>query len=111
VIDFNSTTLGVVYPNVALLGTDDATTVINPQGGSIVAATVVYNTNTTHNGLITDIYPGIYVWNGTEWVVHYKKRQCELHNQTAVPRTEAKFAGGYRDVSGLGISDANTYTA
>lgn len=110
-IDFNSTTLGVVYPNVALLGTDDATTVVNPQGGAIVAGTVVYNTNTTNNGLITDIYPGIYVWNGSEWVVHYKKRQSELHNQTAVLRTEANFAGGYQDVPGLGISDAKTFIA
>src|SRR5690606_30714708 len=111
VIDFNSTTFGVVYPNVALLGTDDATTVINPQGGPIVEGTVVYNTNTTNNGLITDIYPGIYVWNGAEWVVHYKKRQSELHNQTAVLRTQSDFAGGYQDVPGLGISDAKTFTA
>jgi|GEM_PF-536582 len=111
VIDFNSTTLGVVYPNVALLGTDDATTVINPQGGPIVEGTVVYNTNTTNNGLITDIYPGIYVWNGSEWVVHYKKRQSELHNQTAMLRTQSNFAGGYQDIPGLGVSDTKTFTA
>jgi len=111
IIDFNSSTLGVVYPNVALLGTDDATTVINPQGGPIVEGTVVYNTNTTNTGLITDIYPGIYVWNGSEWVVHYKKRQSELYNQTAVLRTDANFAGGYQDIPGLGISDAKTFTA
>ena len=111
VIDFNSTNLGVVYPNVALLGTNDATTVVNPQGGAIVAGTVVYNTNTTSTGLITDIYPGIYVWNGTEWVVHYKKRQSQLFNQTALLRTESNFAGGYQDVPGLGISDVKTFTA
>lgn len=111
IIDFNSSTLGVVYPNVALLGTDDATTVVNPQGGPIVEGTVVYNTNTTNTGLITDIYPGIYVWNGSEWVVHYKKRQSELYNQTAVLRTDANFAGGYQDIPGLGISDAKTFTA
>lgn len=111
IIDFNSTNLGVVYPNVALSGTNDATTVVNPQGGAIVAGTVVYNTNTTSTGLITDIYPGIYVWNGTEWVVHYKKRQSELFNQTALLRTESNFAGGYQDVPGLGISDIKTFTA
>ncbi|WP_417353682.1 hypothetical protein [Flavobacterium alkalisoli] len=111
VIDFNSSTLGVVYPNVALLGTDDATTVVNPQGGPIVAGTVVYNTNTTNTGLITDIYPGIYVWNGSEWVVHYKKRQSELFNQTAMLRTESNFAGGYQDIPGLGVADGKTFTA
>ncbi|MEH6764498.1 MAG: hypothetical protein V7655_08355 [Aequorivita antarctica] len=111
VIDFNSSTLGVVYPNVALLATNDPTPVVNPQGGPIVEGTVVYNTNTTSTGLITDIYPGIYVWNGSEWVVHYKKRQSELHNQTALLRTESNFVGGYQDVPGLGISDAKTFTA
>src|SRR5690606_30202703 len=69
------------------------------------------NTNTTNNGLITDIYPGIYVWNGSEWVVHYKKRQSELHNQTAMLRTQSNFAGGYQDVPGLGVSDTKTFTA
>ncbi len=111
VIDFNSTNMGVVYPNVALLGTDDATTVVNPQGGPIVEGTVVYNTNATNLGLTTDIYPGIYVWDGTEWVVHYKKRQSELHNQTALLRTEANFPGDWQDVPGLGIADAKTFTA
>lgn len=111
VIDFNSSTLGVVYPNVALTATNVSSPVVNPQGGPIVAGTVVYNTNTTSTGLITDIYPGIYVWNGSEWVVHYKKRQSELHNQTALLRTESNFVGGYQDVPGLGISDAKTFTA
>lgn len=111
VIDFNSSTLGVVYPNVALVATNDPNPVVNPQGGPIVEGTVVYNTNTTNNGLITDIYPGIYVWNGSEWIVHYKKRQSELHNQTALLRTEANFAGGFQDVPGLGVSDAKTFTA
>ncbi|HET8804188.1 MAG TPA: hypothetical protein VFM72_06380, partial [Aequorivita sp.] len=59
----------------------------------------------------TDIYPGIYVWNGSEWVVHYKKRQSVLHTQTAMLRTQANFAGDYQDVPGLGIGDAKTFTA
>lgn len=111
VIDFNSTTLGVVYPNVALVATNDPSPVVNPQGGPIVEGTVVYNTNTTNTGLTTDIYPGIYVWNGSEWVVHYKKRQSALFNQTALLRTEANFVGDWQDVPGLGIADAKTFTA
>ncbi len=111
IIDFNSASLGVVYPNVALTATNVSAPVVNPQGGPIVAGTVVYNTNTSNTGLITDIYPGIYVWNGSEWVVHYKKRQSELHNQTAVLRTESNFVGGYQDIPGLGISDTKTFTA
>ena len=110
ILDFNSSTLGVVYPNVALQSTLDATTVVNPQGGAIVPGTVVYNTNTTNTGAITDIYPGIYVWDGTQWIVHYKKRQSELYNQTAVLRTESNFVGGWQDVPGL-ETGTNSFTA
>lgn len=111
ILDFNSTTHGVVYPNVALVATDDPSPVVNPQGGAIVPGTVVYNTNTTYNGTVTDVYPGIYTWDGSEWVVHYKKRQSELYEQTSVLRTEADYAGEWQDVPGLGIADNNTFTA
>lgn len=106
VLDFNSTTLGVVYPNVALVATDDPTQVVNPQGGTIVAGTVVYNTNTTTTGATTDVFPGIYVWNGMEWIVHYKKRQSELFNQSSLLRTEA--VGGWQDIPGLGTGSSFT---
>ena len=111
VIDFNSTTLGVVYPNVALTATNISAPVVNPQGGAIVEGTTVYNTNTTSTGAVTDVHPGIYVWDGTNWVVHYKKRQSELYNQTAILRTQANFAGNWQDVPGLGVADAKTFTA
>jgi len=111
ILDFNSTTLGVVYPNVALLAADNPTPVVNPQGGALAAGTVVYNTNTTQTGAVTDVFPGIYVWDGSKWIVHYKKRQSELHNQTAVLRTEANFLGDWQDIPGLGVSDTKTFTA
>ncbi len=112
ILDFNSGgSMGVVYPNVALLATDDPDPVVNPQGGAIVPGTVVYNTNTTDNGTIpdTNVYPGIYTWDGSQWVVHYKKRQSELYNQTSVLRTEAN--AGKQDIPGLGIADNNEFTA
>ena len=59
ILDFNSTTLGVVYPNVALLAADNPTPVVNPQGGALAAGTVVYNTNTTQTGAVTDVFPDI----------------------------------------------------
>lgn len=111
IIDFNSSTSGVVYPNVALVATDDPSPVVNPQGGALVPGTVVYNTNTTTNGLITDVNPGIYVWDGSSWNIHYKKRQSELFNQTTLLRPESNFAGGFQDVPGLGVSDLKTFTA
>jgi len=114
ILDLNSTTLGVVYPTVALTATDDPSPVVNPQGGAIVAGTVVYNTATTTTGLVTDVKPGIYVWDddpvNPKWIVHYKKRQSELFNQTSVLRTEADFAGGWQDVPGL-EPGTNTFIA
>jgi len=111
VIDFNSNTLGVVYPNVALTGTDDEVNVVNPQGGDLAIGTVVYNTNTTDTGNITDVNPGIYVWNGSSWNIHFKKRQSQLYNQDGVLRTEANFASQFQDVPGLGVADNKTFTA
>jgi hypothetical protein len=111
VLDFNSSTLGVVYPNVALTATNSSSPLVNPQGGAILAGTVVYNTNTTNTGLITDVYPGIYAWDGSEWIVHYKKRQSELYNQTSLLRPEANFATDWEDIPGLGIGDTKTFTA
>lgn len=111
IVDFNSTTLGVVYPNVALTATDDPSPVINPQGGALAIGTAVYNTNTTTTGAITDVHPGVYVWDGSEWRIHFRKRQSELFNQTAVLRPEANFASDWEDVPGLGIADNNTFTA
>lgn len=111
VLDINSSTLGVVYPNVALIATDDPSPVVNPQGGAIVEGTVVYNTNSTDTNPLTDVNPGIYVWDGGKWIIHFKKRQSELHNQTALLRTQANFATDWEDVPGLGILDLKTFTA
>lgn len=111
VLDINSATLGVVYPNVALIATDDPSPVINPQGGPIAVGTVVYNTNSTDTNALTDVNPGIYVWDGSKWIIHFKKRQSELFNQTSTLRTQANFASDWQDVPGLGISDAKTFTA
>ncbi len=111
ILDINSTTLGVVYPNVNLIATDDPSPVVNPQGGPIVVGTVVYNTNSTDTNALTDVNPGIYVWDGGKWIIHFKKRQSELFNQTSLLRTEANFVGGWQNVPGLGITDGRTFTA
>ncbi len=111
ILDINSTTLGVVYPNVNLIATDDPSPVVNPQGGSIVEGTVVYNTNTTDTNPLTDVDPGIYVWDGSKWIIHFKKRQSEIFNQTGFLRTEANLATNWQDIPGLGVSDTRSITA
>lgn len=109
ILDVNTTTQGIVYPNVVLTATNIAAPVLNPQGGSLVAGTVVYNTNTTYTGNVTDVHPGIYVWNGSEWIIHFKKRQAQLFEQTSPVRTESNFTGDWQDIPGLGVGDAKTF--
>ncbi|MBS1646389.1 MAG: tail fiber domain-containing protein [Bacteroidetes bacterium] len=53
---------GVLFPNVALTGTGDATTVTSP-----ATSLWVYNTATAGAGA-TAVTPGYYYWDGTKWV-------------------------------------------
>ncbi len=109
-LDLNSTTLGIVYPNVSLTATDEPLPVVNPQGGPLAIGTVVYNTNTTYTGNVTDVHPGIYVWDGLKWTIHYKKRQAELFEQTTALRTVSNYAGDWQDIPNLGVADNNIFT-
>jgi hypothetical protein len=109
-LDANSTTMGVVYPNVALTATDEALPVVNPQGGTLAAGTVVYNTNTTYSGNVTDVHPGIYVWDGSKWTIHYKKRQAELFEQDTELRTASNYPGNWQGIPNLRVEDNKTFT-
>ncbi|PKA83385.1 hypothetical protein ATE92_1537 [Ulvibacter sp. MAR_2010_11] len=84
-LDVNTTDRGIVFPVVSL---PDLTTqtIVNPNGGSIVAGTTVFNTNTTVNGT-NSVYPGIYFWNGTMWVAQREKKDNKLFLQNANLRT------------------------
>jgi hypothetical protein len=84
-LDVTSSTMGIVYPQVAL--TDRVTeTITNPNGGSLVVGTTVYNTTISGSGVNT-VYPGIYVWDGTIWIPQYHKDDYKLCYQTADVRT------------------------
>jgi hypothetical protein len=108
VLDINSSTYGVVYPSVALTATNVATPVVNPLGGPLAEGTTVFNTNTTNTGA-NDVEPGIYSWGGSEWVIHFFKRQQRMYPQTSVLRSDAAL--GYQDVPGIGAADARNFTA
>lgn len=110
ILDINSTTMGFVYPNVLLTATDEPLPVVNPQGGALAVGTVVYNTNTTYTGNVTDVHPGIYVWDGSKWTIHYKKRQAVLFEQTTELRTDADYPGGWQDIPNLGVADGQSFT-
>jgi hypothetical protein len=89
---------GIVLPRVALTATNVQAPVLNPQGGVLTPGTVVYNTNSTSTGS-NDVYPGIYVWTGTEWFNKFTKKHQEFYQQTSFfqPRSNA----GWENVPGL----------
>jgi len=67
-LDINSADSGLVIPRVALSGTDDVSTVTNPQGGGMhVAGTLIYNTATAGSGA-TAVTSGFYYSDGSTWI-------------------------------------------
>lgn len=80
ILDVNSTVQGVVLPRIALTATNLQAPVVNPQGGSIVAGTVIYNTNTTTSA--NGVSPGIYMWNGSKWINQFQKKDYVVKQQT-----------------------------
>ncbi|MAO07165.1 MAG: hypothetical protein CL596_00470 [Alteromonas sp.] len=57
ILDLNASDKGLLVPRIALSGTTDNSTIVNP-----VESLLVYNTAST--GGVT---PGFYYWTGTEW--------------------------------------------
>lgn len=108
ILDINSNTFGVVYPVVALTATDIQAPVTNPNSGNLVAGTTVYNTNSTNSGT-ESVYPGTYMWNGTDWIPQFSKRQSEIFFQSGVLRSSS--TGGYENVPGLGAAANKSFTA
>jgi hypothetical protein len=66
-LDINSSTQGMIPPRVALTATNVAAPVVNPQGGALVAGTIVWNTATSGT-VPNNVAPGLYYWDGTRWV-------------------------------------------
>ncbi|MDP2687681.1 MAG: hypothetical protein Q8O62_10700 [Aequorivita sp.] len=116
-VDMQNSTAGIVYPRFELTSTIIEAPVQNPDGsGSLVAGTVVYNTNTTATGT-NDVYPGLYAWDGTEWTTQYIREDSDIAQQTGLPQrivTGSTGADDYPvpsdwvDVSGLGTGSSFT---
>lgn len=66
-LDVSSSTNGLIPPRVALTATNVAAPVVNPQGGALVAGTLVWNTATAGT-IPNNVIPGMYYWDGTRWI-------------------------------------------
>ncbi|MBC7523898.1 MAG: hypothetical protein H7239_05620 [Flavobacterium sp.] len=67
-LDINSSTNGVVVPNVALTSRIVAAPIVNPNGGGApLSGTLIWNTATTGTAP-NNVTPGFYYWDGSTWV-------------------------------------------
>lgn len=114
-VDMQNSTAGIVYPRFALTATNVEAPVQNPDGsGSLVPGTVVYNTNTTTNG-VNDVYPGLYAWNGSKWTTQYIREDSEIVEQSSLGQRVVTGSTSYPtpasewvDVVGLGAGSSFT---
>lgn len=110
----NSNSYGIVYPRAALTSLIVAAPVTNPQGGSLVAGTVVFNTNTTTTGS-NDVSPGIYAWDGAKWNPQYLRQDAAIFEQSTLDfRTVAgdltynSGTSDWAEIPGLGTGSSFT---
>lgn len=67
-LDINSSTNGVIVPNIALTSRILAAPVVNPNGGGApLAGTLVWNTQTSGVSP-NNVVPGFYYWDGATWI-------------------------------------------
>lgn len=105
---------GLVLPRVVLSRTDVAAPVVNPVSpGDLAIGTVVYNTATTSQSTFS-VYPGIYMWDGVNWINEFQKKNAQIFAQeypnSSAPYVRTVTTAGYQEIPGLGVSDAKTFT-
>ncbi len=99
ILEVSSSTHGIVLPRIALTATNVAAPVVNPRPSEDLAiGTVVYNTNTTSTGA-NDVYPGVYVWTGTEWFNKFTKKHATIFKQSVDLRTASN--AGYQYIPAM----------
>lgn len=100
ILELKSDTLGLVLPKVSLTKSNLAAPVINPTLGVLPVGTVVYNVNTTFSGSY-DVSPGIYMWNGTDWINEFPKKHAQIFKQDIITPLRTRSNEGYLDVTDL----------
>ena len=110
ILDVNSNNTGVVLPRLALSATNVMAPATNPKTGvtDIPVGTVIYNTATTSNAPYS-VSPGMYVWDGAEWIAQFDQKQSNLYHQSVINfRTESD--NGWENIPLSGTSFTPKYT-
>ena len=100
ILDVNSTIYGLVLPRVNLTSTILEAPVTNPKGGPIAIGTTVYNINSTNSGN-NDVFPGLYMWEGTKWINQYQKKDYVVKQQDISSEFRSKADGSNQTITGL----------
>jgi hypothetical protein len=66
-LDVTATDKGMLVPRIALTDTQTAAPVTNPEGGTLVNGTLIYNTATA-GAAPNNVLPGFYYWQDSGWV-------------------------------------------
>lgn len=86
-LDIGSTNSGLIYPSVSLLDVNTQT-INNPHAPNIVAGTIVYNEHVSGSGNAT-VYPGLYFWDGSQWIPQFDKKDSKLFYQDSSRRVRS----------------------
>ncbi|WP_203293820.1 hypothetical protein [Luteirhabdus pelagi] len=110
----NSGSAGFVFPRVALTSTLVEAPVTNPNGGSLVEGTVVFNTNSTATGA-NDVTPGIYVWEGSRWNPQFLREDTVKFEQSPLDFRTTTGSTSYNNGSSdwvevPGLGSGSTFT-
>ncbi|MFK6999894.1 hypothetical protein V3468_04095 [Flavobacterium oreochromis] len=85
-LEINSSTNGFLPPQVILIASNVSTPVVNPQGGTPIAGTIVYNT--AINGVApNNVIPGYYYWNDSNWLLLTSQTNPNLSEWTLTGNT------------------------
>lgn len=105
-LDVSSTQFGYVLPRIALTATNTAAPVVNPKTNNNVLAsgTMVYNTNSTVGTY--GVIPGIYYWDGSNWVSQAHRYFDK--NFTQSDNLFVASSSSYTNIPGL---NSKTFTA
>ncbi len=103
--DSGTNKYGLVLPRVALSRTDVAPPIVDPDPtaapGTLPVGTVVYNTVTTNFGGYS-VYPGIYMWDGVDWINEFPKKNAEIFKQdNSGGALRTVTTGSYQNILGL----------
>lgn len=105
-LDVTSNTTGMLVPRVALTATNASAPVVNPQGGALVAGTLIWNTATAGTSP-TNVTPGYYYWDGAAWTRLFAGN-TNAWNLTGNALTTAANYVGTTDANPLKLSTAAT---